>query len=1295
VDINGHSRERAARGIACAAIASGDHATIAGSTAIDDQPMGNEQNRGAALSNLFTEMFDGDGAGLLRWVRLHLGKTMHDELPASSPLSQLAFDITLAIERHGRARQAFARLFEERPGQAGRIQEVARLWGVAADVVPDDMPETIPAAASARLGRLWEVPELPPHYLARSADVEQLERALLEPDGGAVGITAMGQSSQRGVDTHGLYGMGGIGKSVLAAAIARQPAVRERFPGGIFWIAVGQTPQLAFLQAQLCRALGYTEVFDSSEGTRRLRELVGDRPTLLVLDDVWDAAHAQALDVVGSAGRILVTTRDLEVLTWLDAREHCLDVLGPAQALSLLADWTQGVSDALPPAAADVARACGYLPLALAMIGALVRRGRSWAEMQTWLDEAQLVRIQGNVPAYPYRNVLQAVDASVTALAAVHGRARQCYIDLAVFPEDTPIPRSVVRRLWSRHGLRTADADALADTLSDRALARRDEADRVMLHDLQRLYARSQVEDLAALHGALADTYLARSGQPADARDGRYAGLDDGYFFQHLPWHLAEAGRQEALAALLFDFDWLDAKLHATSLTDLVADFALLSASHPASGEAALVHDALRLSSHALARDSRQLPGQLVGRLGGLEQGNTRITALLTQTRGMTRYTWLRPVTPSLTPPGGALLRTLAGHDDRVLALAVTHDSRRAVSGSRDGTLKLWDLELGTELRTLPGHRTSSGQVLAVAVTPDGRRAVSGSDDSTLKLWDLELGTELRTLPGHAQAGIGAVAVTPDGRRAISGAMDGTVKLWDLELGTELCSLAGHDDWVRAVAVTPDGRRAVSASCDSTLKLWDLERGTELRTLVGHTSWVMSVFVTLDGRRAISTSSDSCRLWDLELGTELRPEGPGSHALVAMMPDGRRAVLASLSGLLALGDLEQGIRLRFLGNHGAWVDTVAVTPDGRGAVSGARDGTLKLWSLEQGTDAGHVRIGARAAMAVTPDGRHALSASHPVGRNNLTASHAQTLMLWDRERGTELRTLAGHKGSVRAVVAYDNQHAVSASDDGTLKLWDLERGTELHTLTGHQGPVQSVAVTPDDRRAVSGAWDGTLKLWDLEQGTELRTLAGHNGRVNAVAVTSNGRCAVSASDDGTLKLWDLEQGTELRTLAGHERSVQAVAVTPDGRRALSTSYDNTLKLWDLERGTELRTLAGTTIVDLIVAVTPDGRRALSSHPDGILVLWDMEEGKEVRILTGHVGTVRALAVTPDGQHAVSASEDRTLKLWDLDTGQVLATFTADGVVRGGACSSMAPVFVAADTLGHIHILEFVKSDDGA
>jgi len=104
------------------------------------------------------------------------------------------------------------------------------------------------------------------------------------------------------------------------------------------------------------------------------------------------------------------------------------------------------------------------------------------------------------------------------------------------------------------------------------------------------------------------------------------------------------------------------------------------------------------------------------------------------------------------------------------------HTVRRAISGSWDQTLKVWDLESGACLRTLEGHDSS---VLAVAVTPEGRRAISGSGDQTLKVWELESGETMATFTGEAE--IRACAVGPDGVTFVAGDGLGRVHFLRLE----------------------------------------------------------------------------------------------------------------------------------------------------------------------------------------------------------------------------------------------------------------------------------------------------------------------------------------------------------------------------------------------------------------------------------------------------------------------------------------------------------------------------------
>ena len=351
--------------------------------------------------------------------------------------------------------------------------------------------------------------------------------------------------------------------------------------------------------------------------------------------------------------------------------------------------------------------------------------------------------------------------------------------------------------------------------------------------------------------------------------------------------------------------------------------------------------------------------------------------------------------------------------------------------------------------------------------------------------------------------------------------------------------------------------------------------------------------------------------------------------------------------------------LRTLEGHSASVYGVAVTPDGKRAVSASHDNTLKVWDLDTGRELrtleGHpLPVN---GVAVTPDGKQVVSASWD-----------KTLKVWDLDTGRVLRTLIGHSDYVFGVaVTPDGRRAVSASRDKTLKVWDLATGRALRTLEGHSNFVSDVAVTPPDgKRAVSASWDHKLKVWDLDTGRELRTLEGHS---TCVAVTPDGRRAVSASADNTLKMWELDTGRVLRTLEGHSHTVTCLAVTPDGKRAVSASLDKTLKVWDLATGRALRTLEGHSHFVSDVAVTPDSMRAVTASGDHTLRVWDLDSDRVPRPLEGHSASVDAVAVTPDRKRAVSASADKTLKVWDLATGRALRTLEGHLVFVFGAAAT--------------------------
>ncbi|MBN1167799.1 MAG: TIR domain-containing protein, partial [Methanospirillaceae archaeon] len=677
----------------------------------------------------------------------------------------------------------------------------------------------------APMGKLIGVPSLPPHLLKQPERLSALKDAVLADLNRPVVVT--GTKARTGIQ-----GMGGIGKSVLASMLAWDHEVRRSFPDGVIWVPIGQEPSIITILRSLLRDLGYSDIVETvSEGKERLRELFTNKAVLIILDDLWEGSHAKAFDVLGPRCRMIVTTRDAGLITSLGGTQYQVQLLTDLQASALLAEWADIPLESLPPAAIEVIHECGNLPLAISICGALAREGTNWTDILEALHEADLTYLD-----HPHGNILKSIKASVDRLT---NEEQERLSELIVFPADEAVPEQAVVTLWKHTGQMTErNARKLLTTLSRRALVRLDlvagavegESERrVSLHDLIRDYLMMNTRNPALVHQDLVDAYSSLS------PEGWATGPDDGYFLQHLTSHLITTGKWKEAEDLLLDPRWLNRKIELGMIQGLIEEYDPIKGNNR---PLFLIQGALRLSSQVLSDYPAQFSTQMFGRLLGFEEPG--IKEFLDRVAKEQKGPWLRPLHQAFEAPGGALIRTLTGHNFEALSVAVSPDGKTAISGSLDCTVRMWNLDSGETIRILEGH---TGGVYSVAFSPDDKTAISGSGDNTVRMWNLDTGKTIRIMKGHTDT-VSSVAVSPDGKTAISGSWDNTVRMWNLDSGETIRIMEGHTDCVESVAVSPDGKTAISGSLDNTVRMWNLDSGETISIMEGHTNIVHSVAVS-------------------------------------------------------------------------------------------------------------------------------------------------------------------------------------------------------------------------------------------------------------------------------------------------------------------------------------------------------------------------------------------------------------------------------------------------------------------
>lgn len=307
---------------------------------------------------------------------------------------------------------------------------------------------------------------------------------------------------------------------------------------------------------------------------------------------------------------------------------------------------------------------------------------------------------------------------------------------------------------------------------------------------------------------------------------------------------------------------------------------------------------------------------------------------------------------------------TLKGHNGWVTQIATTPQFPDMIlSASRDKTIIMWKLtrdetNYGIPQRALRGH---SHFVSDVVISSDGQFALSGSWDGTLRLWDLTTGTTTRRFVGHTKDVL-SVAFSSDNRQIVSGSRDKTIKLWNT-LG--VCKYTvqdeSHSEWVSCVRFSPNSSNPIIVSCgwDKLVKVWNLANCKLKTNHIGHTGYLNTVTVSPDGSLCASGGKDGqAMLWDLNEGKHLYTLDGGDIINALCFSPNRYWLCAATGPSIKIWDLEGKIIVDELKQEVISTSSKAEPPqctslawsaDGQTLFAGYTDNLVRVWQVTIGT----------------------------------------------------------------------------------------------------------------------------------------------------------------------------------------------------------------------------------------------------------------------------------------------------------------------------------------------------------
>lgn len=297
------------------------------------------------------------------------------------------------------------------------------------------------------------------------------------------------------------------------------------------------------------------------------------------------------------------------------------------------------------------------------------------------------------------------------------------------------------------------------------------------------------------------------------------------------------------------------------------------------------------------------------------------------------------------------------GHWDTITTLSISPDSSILVSGSRDFTLKIWNLKTGQLLNTLSEHYEP---VVSSHIIDDGKSLISSSISGKVLQWDLSTATLRRSFVNYTamrpEGGIRTTVIDPKTRVMASSAWGGSILLYNLKTDkvTRIPSQLMASE--QAMVISPDAKTLITSNSDGQIQQWNARTGKLVRRLPNTQGWQSSeltsaIAVGHQGKILITGSwGGNIGLWNFQTGQLIKTFAAHDKmvASLAVSADNRLLISGGDDQTIKIWDLKTGRLMKTLTDHQGSISTLAISPNNQWLVSGSSDRSIKIWNLQTG-----------------------------------------------------------------------------------------------------------------------------------------------------------------------------------------------------------------------------------------------------------------------------------------------------------------------------------------------------------